>query len=1337
MNYLKISDFDKKTLTSVSKMDTSPRILIPDYIHLPNNSLIHYIADSDQLLGIESSFSLLRNVSNDAFIFHVKELKKTLGNVSPTKVDFNECVRRYQKTHLGIKLLSNLENSLIHNSSPIVLNYSILPSLNKYITNNLVVYQEWFNIRATMWEMIGKIGNKREHFIPFKLPDILPSRSNLNKYVNEFKTTGSIEFYSNETFNILELWRLIHPTADSPIMNISEDGVEHTHLVFIDGAALAIIKLDELLEAAQENPENTSDKLYHFLDNFYSLRSPIGSKEIKDNTDEHVEHSPNEKIIQLIKEQGEAGRLSAAEQKGLIKLSQKYKTIQDPKGTGKTLDQVKMTPEDLKLTGYAIMKDSKHITDKSMLSSTLKEMDEKYIKDGLHKDIVESLLMLQNAGIIVKDLNIKQKREVGTKLDTYIANVQPINGPSSPLHLTIPTLNTDGTFMYRGVKYRLDRQKGEMPIVKTDIDKVLLTSYYGKLYVSRNDSSAHNYSKWIVKHIVSIAEDKDDDTITGLIYGSFKDEKLVLPRAYTAVCSNIDSFLITNRMSKEDKYPLKYKMLFNYSRLAVNFTEAEINKFNETGLTPCGRAEPSGFPLGMDASGIIYVQWEPNIRSSKAGQLEELGPLPFIIDSFLGAGPTEYSEIEIYGKKIPLILVLSYIDGLETILNELKIPFKLSPTNIRLPFNPNEYKLKFKDIVYLIDVTNLYHKILIGGFEIVKKDLVKFKGSDLNRPSIYSQLLSSLSMTNYYLKEIRLLWDMFVEPITKGLLTEMGEPTTFKYLLIRASDLLINDNINNGKTARFKGYERMCGMMYKELVSAVRTHRAQSAMSNVEITINPNAVLLNILQDQSIALVEESNPIQNLKEHESFTHAGSGGRSAVTMMKEDRGFGEHDLGVVSEASPDSAKVGIRAYLTANPNFNSVRGTVNDFNEKTDGPANVLSTTAIISPCITHDDAKRVSFVNVQHGHGVACNGYSALPYRTGGEETIAPRVDELFAVTAEQNGVVKKVDEKILTITYTKEEKDKKINYDKSYELGIIHGTVSGTTIPHNKITDLKVGQKVEKDSVIIFNSGFFERSIMDSNNAVYKHGVIARIAFKEDSDTIEDGCVITEELSNKLITPVSMLRDIIINFNMNVHNLVKVGDTVDPETILCTLETQLGDNMDMRDAEAIKELHLLTIDNPKAKVYGKVTNIEVVYFGNVEDMTFSLQKLAAKFNAVRSKRVDTYGLDEAKTGKITDSIRVNSKKVIKNEFVIKVYIDGELNAGAGDKLVFGNALKTTISRVDTNGITTEDGQPVQGIFGDKSIAARQVGSPDRTGIVSNVIVELSYLVAKTYFGIK
>ena len=80
---------------------------------------------------------------------------------------------------------------------------------------------------------------------------------------------------------------------------------------------------------------------------------------------------------------------------------------------------------------------------------------------------------------------------------------------------------------------------GVLPIVKVKPDTVTITSYYCKLFVSRNTNSVANYSKYINRVVTDIGNNPEDNRISHVMYGVTKAFTDKLPRAYTAVASTI------------------------------------------------------------------------------------------------------------------------------------------------------------------------------------------------------------------------------------------------------------------------------------------------------------------------------------------------------------------------------------------------------------------------------------------------------------------------------------------------------------------------------------------------------------------------------------------------------------------------------------------------------------------------------------------------------------------------------------------------------------------------------------------------------------------------------
>ena len=200
---------------------------------------------------------------------------------------------------------------------------------------------------------------------------------------------------------------------------------------------------------------------------------------------------------------------------------------------------------------------------------------------------------------------------------------------------------------------------------------------------------------------------------------------------------------------------------------------------------------------------------------------------------------------------------------------------------------------------------------------------------------------------------------MWVDPITESTLISMGEPTDFILLLMRAAELLEFDQHPpemDRAYQRDRGYERVSGFVYKEMIEAIRAFDSNPIKSRAKVSMNPEAVWMDIISDETTAPIEESNPIHNLKEAEVVVYRGAGGRSSRTMNAKARKFSRNAIGVDSEVTVDNGDAGTIRYLSANPNYNSLRGTINIL-DKFDSSVNssCLNTSTLLAPGSTLDD----------------------------------------------------------------------------------------------------------------------------------------------------------------------------------------------------------------------------------------------------------------------------------------------------------------------------------------------------------------------------------------------
>lgn len=335
---------------------------------------------------------------------------------------------------------------------------------------------------------------------------------------------------------------------------------------------------------------------------------------------------------------------------------------------------------------------------------------------------------------------------------------------------------------------------------------------------------------------------------------------------------------------------------------------------------------------------------------------------------------------------------------------------------------------------------------------------------------------------------------------------------------------------------------------------------------------------------------------------------------------------------------------------------------------------------------------------------IACEGYTQSPFRTGYEQIMAHRTSDLYATTAKQEGVVVSLTDKAIKVQYA----DGTI---KGIQLGRRFGNAAGLTTPHSLVSPMKAGQAFKEGDIIAYNTGFFEPDFLNPKQVVWKTGAMVKVALLESADTFEDSTSISPRISSLLKTKMTKVKQIVLNFNQDVMNMVNVNDEVHPDTPLCYIAEHLAGSDAQYNEETMDTLKMLSRNAPMAKEEGIVERIEIYYNGDIEDMSPSLAKLVTVSD--RELKILHRGLGKSDmTGRVDEGYRVEGAPLFLDTLVIKVYITAEIACSTGDKAVFCNQMKTTVGRVHETPITTEDGQDIDAVFGAKSCFDRIVSSP-------------------------
>lgn len=1016
-------------------------------------------------------------------------------------------------------------------------------------------------------------------------------------------------------------------------------------------------------------------------------------------------------ISTLLDQFAESGSMSAAEYRRFQDLSQSYKKIKAPDGSG-TLDQFsKVTKEMLAIKESPTIKDIPTVLDKSMLKSSLLEFDERYVKEIMHKHVASMVLCAQNAGYAVTGYEKERIDDIQGSNDFYHAKLVPLEGAPSNFRFMLPVVSPeDGTYMTNGVNYRLRKQRGDLPIRKVAPDKVALTSYYGKIFVTRSEKRVNNYGLWLTNQVRALGLDEVDTLVVNMHTSNVFDSKFECPRLYSILAHEFRSF-------GSDGWSFN----FDHTKRAELFGEDNLKTLEKEGRVVVAKNK-QGALMVMDPDGALY--------EVKDGELVDHPSLEEMLRLESTKAPVDFAEVKVLGKQVPLGVVLGWELGLDRLMRLLKVRPRRVPAGQRVNLESYEYAVVFADETLVFNRDDRYASMILAGFNEYHRTIRQFSVYEFDKRGVYLNVLEGAGLTARYLREISLQFRMFVDPIAHELLVQMGEPTTYRGLLLRSAEMLLNDahpDELDSRYMRIKGYERFAGAVYTELVKAIRVHEGRPGKARAALDIDPYAVKKAINQDPSVALVSEINPIQNLKEMEAVTYGGVGGRSSRSMTKRTRAYHPNDMGTISESTVDSSDVAINTYTSADPQFDSLLGTSKRYEIGKTGVTALLSTSALLSVGATNDDPKRVNFIAIQHGHGIACKGYHSMPVRTGYEQVIAHRTGDLFAYTARKDGRVVAVSEEGITIEYNDGE-------TKSIELGRRYGHAAGLVVPHTVISDLKVGAKVKAGDIVSYNQEFFERDMLDRSQVVWKAGVLVKTAIFECTDTLEDSSVISTRIAESLTTKTTKVRTIVCNFDQSIRKLVKAGTQVEAEDILCTIEEAVTAQAGLFDEESLDTLKMLGAQTPQAKVAGLVERVEVFYHGDKEDMSESLQAIANAGDRDLIRRTKAAG-KKGYNGSVDASFRVEGDPLPLDTIAIRIYITSDVPMGVGDKGVFANQMKTVIGRVMEGENTTESGVPIDGIFGYKSISDRIVLSPDIIGTTTTLLDVIGKKALEAYRG--
>lgn len=996
-------------------------------------------------------------------------------------------------------------------------------------------------------------------------------------------------------------------------------------------------------------------------------------------------------IKQQVDQLAEAGRLSGKAYKFLNESSTRLNTIPSPYNKNeKYADALVYTQKDVDVAPKVLLK-TPTVMDTDWTQNTTDAMTKHYNEVMLPKDVLAAVASSQRLGLIVHNHTVEKEISVTGSVEHHTLRVQPTGGESVSVRFSIPSISEDGTWVANGTEYTMRRQRVDVPIRKVNYDTVALTTAYGKNFVRRSERVANDYGRWLTTAIISRAVDPKNTEITDARLANVFDPLLHLPREYTVVARRVSGF---NAMG--------YLWNFEANKQVEFFGKEVVDDFKSKELVPVAKGR-SGM-MGMDNHSQVY--------RVKGDVMEPIGTLAAALNIDNVKSPREVSELSIMGQSLSLGFVFSFYFGLTGMLKQFGVRYEILPPGQRIDKTTYDSVIRLADSKIVVMCDNDEQRMIVNGLDKYLKHLVVYTESEVGREDIYLNLIRDADkLTPRYIKELKRMRYAFVDDMHARILRKMGEPETFVGLLRRSNELLQTDHTLpeiNGDEMMFLGTQRISYHIYAALVRAMRNYdNAPNSSRKFELT--QDMVWGAINSDPSVLLAPGANPIQSIKEKDVVTMGGTGGRNRKTMVYHTREFQPSDLGVVSGNTVDNGDVGITAYMTANPAFDTIDGTTAKRDINNLKPGDALSFIDGLVPDTLMDDGKRQNFVGTQMGSAMACTGATVTPYRTEVEKLVAHRTSVKHARAISKPGKVTDVSADHIKIKYDD-------GTEEAFPLGRWFGAHEGTFYPHTVVTKWKAGDKLPEGAIIAYNEAHFEPDLYDPTQVNWKNGVLVNVALIEGEDVIEDSCAISQRYAELAKADVTKIKEVTLGFNQDLMEILKEGDHLDVDTILCTFSDSLGDDISNFTKESAQTLYELSSSSPRAGLRGFIDKIEVVYHGDPDDLTPSLGELVRKYDRIRRRASLAVNRNQPTSGSVNGDYRVEGVPLAYNNLVIRFYITHQVDMAAADKLVLVNQLKTTVYEVMTGINRTENGEDIDIKFGRNSVDARIVASIMRIG---------------------
>ena len=932
--------------------------------------------------------------------------------------------------------------------------------------------------------------------------------------------------------------------------------------------------------------------------------------------------------------------------------------------------------------------------------------------------------------VFIRDIKVENTSTSQDFVETYTVTTEDADGKRSTLKFDIPILVDEKFMKLKGNKKTMQKQVAPLPICKIDDSAAQITTNYMKVTVTPYGIDG--------KSVIEC------DTIIRLLknggYGKIKvnlgnnkpfyDFTTIRPIDFIDLSAYFSEIIIDDKIVYE----------FNLKKLkeAMPNTPLESNDSYLVGYQIIGKKkEPIYYNYYSDKTFSYQLLQDLTIDEET---MDRLAKLPKSSST-----KTKYSRAKILSIQIPVIILASFYNGLEYVLNLAKIKYDISDTN---NFNDNYRVIRLKDS-YLGFENTYENSMLLSGLAVL--DTKEYTIDDLNSRAVYIEWLNE---NGYGLKIDGILnfQDLMMDPITVNCCKKYGLPTTFIGMLIYASNLLVDNKYElhtDMAGRRIRSTELIAGYAFSALAKGYQEYANQKRHGrNVPFTIKQSAIIDLIMVDPTFSDMPLLNDLQIFEAGNAVSYKGLSGMNNMRSYSLDkRTYSKSMLNILGMATGFSGNsVGVNRQLTIDPNVETQRGFVKTMDDVEPDELNLTKTftmaEAVTPYGATRNDPIRSAMNFIQTtSHSMRVEKGSPSLVTNGADQALPYLSDNTFSYKAKMNGKVKKLTDDYILVEYK----------DKSSDLidlrtQILKNSNGGFFTTSKLDPKVKEGKTFKAGEILAFDKNMYSDDVALGDNISYKLGTLSKLAIFNTEEGFEDSAVITETLSEQMASDVVEIKDVSLSKNTNILNIVKVGDPIQEGDPLIVFQ-------DAGDEEYVSQLmSAISTDKDKygigtipinSKVTGVVRDIKIYRSVPVSELRPSLRKLVNDYEkshselekvAVANKIPDSYKY------KVDTLPNTGKLKKVKDGVLIEFYLEYHDKMGIGDKLIYLDAVKGVVNKVIPDELaprsTFRPEEKVDSFVSKGSLDARMVTSIQIVGSINKVLIELDRSI-KEELGIK